>query len=80
MSGISQRVFVIGIDGAIGSSVRRASTPRIDDLLAGGVVTYGGRSVFPSASYQAWGSMFHGEGDELTGGPHAASNSRSLWS
>lgn len=62
MGSTCKRAFIIGIDGAIGSAVRRASTPRIDDLLGQGVVTYAARSVVPSASYEAWGAMFHGVG------------------
>ena len=58
------RVFVIGLDGAMVRAVRQAKTPNIDALVAEGVVTYAARSVVPSASYEAWGAMFHGVGPE----------------
>ena len=59
-----RRAFIIGLDGAMGSAMRRADTPHLDRLLAEGVVTYTARSVYPSYSYQAWGAMFHGVGPE----------------
>ena len=59
-----ERVFVIGLDGAMGSAVRKAQTPNIDALLAEGVVTYSAQTVVPSFSYQAWGAMFHGVGPQ----------------
>ncbi|MFC1526747.1 alkaline phosphatase family protein [Candidatus Latescibacterota bacterium] len=72
MSDICKGVYVIGVDGAMGSAVRRAPTPHLDGLLADGVVTYRGRTVVPSSSYQAWGAMFHGVGPEthLIDGEH----------
>lgn len=62
MSTKCRRVFVIGVDGAMGRSVREAETHRIDSLLSGGVVSYSAQSVVPSASFEAWGAMFHGVG------------------
>ena len=59
-----KRVFVIGLDGAMGRAVQQAETPHIDAFLAGGVVTYAAQSVVPSASFEAWGAMFHGVGPE----------------
>jgi len=59
-----RRAFVIGLDGAMGRSVREASTPNIDAILADGVVSYSARTAFPSASFEAWGAMFHGVGPE----------------
>jgi len=59
-----ERVFVIGLDGAIGRTVREAETPNIDELLGDGVVNYSARTVLPSASFEAWGAMFHGVGPE----------------
>ncbi len=59
-----KRVFVIGLDGAIGCAVREANTPHIDAILAEGVVTYSARTGVPSASFEAWGAMFHGVGPE----------------
>jgi len=59
-----ERVFVIGIDGAMGRGMRAAKTPNIDALLADGVVSYSARTVMPSSSFQAWGAAFHGVGPE----------------
>ncbi len=72
MKGRCGRVFVIGLDGAIGWAVRKAHTPNIDAVLSEGVVTYSARTVFPSASFEAWGAMFHGVGPEKhrIGGGH----------
>jgi len=57
-------VFIIGLDGAIGRCVKEAHTPIIDDFVAGGAKTYSARTVYPSSSFPAWGSMFHGVGPE----------------
>jgi len=57
---MSNRVFIIGLDGARGSAASEAPTPHIDALLAKGVRTYSAKTVFPSSSFEAWGSMFHG--------------------
>lgn len=67
-----KHVFIIGLDGAIGGSVRDADTPHIDAALAEGVVTYSAKTAFPSASFEAWGAMFHGVGTEKhqLGGDH----------
>ena len=56
--------FVIGLDGAIGGSVREAATPNIDEILSEGIVDYSAQTVFPSSSFEAWGAMFHGVGPE----------------
>ena len=58
------RAFIIGLDGALGRSVREAHTPNIDALFSDGVVTYSAQTVLPSASFEAWGAMFHGVGPE----------------
>jgi len=58
------RAFIIGLDGAAGRGVRDAATPNIDAVMAGGARTYSARTVYPSASFQAWGAMFHGVGPE----------------
>lgn len=60
----NHRAFIIGLDGAIVWAVRKASTPNMDALLAEGVITYSAETVFPSSSYEAWGSMLHGVGPE----------------
>lgn len=57
-------VFVIGLDGAMSSGVHEATTPHIDALLADGVKTFSAGTVYPSASFEAWGAMFHGVGPE----------------
>jgi hypothetical protein len=59
------RAFVIGLDGAGGSAVCEAETPHIDQLLGEGVWSYTAQTVYPSSSYPAWGSLFHGVGPEL---------------
>jgi len=59
-----KRAFVIGLDGAIGWTVREAETPNIDALLNEGVVTYSAKTAIPTASFEAWGAMFHGVGPE----------------
>ena len=61
---VCRRAFVIGLDGARGEGVREAATPNIDALIADGVVTYSAKTVLPSVSFPAWGSMFHGVGPE----------------
>ena len=60
----SKHTFVIGLDGAMGQAVRKARTPHIDEFIAGGVVTYSAMTAIPSASFEAWGAMFHGVGPE----------------
>lgn len=62
MKGMCDKVFVLGLDGMMGSAAREAPTPHIDALLAEGVKTYSATTVLPSFSYQAWGAMFHGVG------------------
>lgn len=64
MQGKCKRVFIIGIDGARGAAVREAVTPNIDEVIAKGVVTYSAKTALPSASFEAWGAMFHGVGAE----------------
>jgi len=60
MSNIPKRVFVIGIDGAMGRAVRLAKTPNIDAVIEDGIFTYQAQAVMPSASFQNWGSLLHG--------------------
>ena len=69
--GRCNRAFIIGLDGANARSVKEAHTPNIDALISGGVKTYTAQTVFPSASFEAWGAMFHGVGPEKhnLGGP-----------
>ena len=62
-----ERVFVIGIDGAMGSAIRNGKTPNIDALVADGTVSYSAQAVLPSASYQNWGALLHGVGAEKHG-------------
>jgi hypothetical protein len=61
---ICNRVFIIGLDSAIGRCVKEAYTPVIDAFIAGGTKTYSARTVYPSSSFPAWGAMFHGVGPE----------------
>jgi len=60
----NKKIFIIGLDGAIGWAVQKAVTPNIDKVLAEGAVTYSATTVFPSAIFEAWGAMFHGVGPE----------------
>ncbi len=60
MSATCKRVFVIGLDGLRGPAVNETATPNIDALLATGAATLRARTVMPSSSYQAWGSLMHG--------------------
>ena len=62
-----ERVFVLGIDGAMGSAVRDGKTPNIDALVVDGTVSYSAQAVLPSASYQNWGALLHGVGAEKHG-------------
>ncbi len=64
MQGKCKRVFVIGLDGAMGRAVCKAATPHMDAVFADGVVTYSATTVVPSSSFEAWGAMFHGVGPE----------------
>lgn len=59
-----QRVFILGLDGAMGSAIRDAHTPNLDTLIATGAWSCAARTVHPTASYQAWGAMFHGVGPD----------------
>ncbi len=47
-----------------GAAVHEAPTPHLDAFMAKATWTTSARTVFPSSSYQAWGSMFHGVGPE----------------
>ena len=55
-----KRVFVIGVDGAMGRAVKLAKTPNIDAVIGDGVFTYQAQAVLPSASFQNWGALLHG--------------------
>lgn len=61
---IPKRVFIIGLDGAAGWALKKANTPNIDELFKDGVITYNAVTVYPSASYEAWGALLHGVGPE----------------
>ena len=56
MSNRPKRVFVIGIDGAMGAAVKLAKTPNIDAVIEDSVFTYIAQAVMPSASFQNWGA------------------------
>lgn len=58
------RAFILGIDGMRGPAVHEAKTPNIDAFMAKASWTTDARTVVPSASYQAWGSLFHGVSPE----------------
>ena len=55
-----KRVFVIGVEGAMGRAVKLAKTPTIDAVIENGVFTYQAQAVLPSASFQNWGALLHG--------------------
>lgn len=59
------RVFIIGIDGLRGPAINETETPNIKAFLKNAAYTTHAQSVMPSASYQAWGAMFHGVGPEV---------------
>ena len=63
----AKRVFVFGLDGVAGWAMREAYTPHINYLFKDGVIMYTARTVYPSSSFEAWGSLFHGVGPEKHG-------------
>ena len=60
-------VVVVGIDGMTASSVSRASTPNMHDIMKRGAWTLHGRSVDPSVSSPNWASMIMGAKPESHG-------------
>lgn len=66
-AGSGQRVIVIGVDGLSPDGVRRAETPVMDRMMAGGVWSLRGRGVMPTSSSPNWASMIMGAGPEQHG-------------
>jgi hypothetical protein len=64
MQGTCDRAFVIAIDGMRGPAVHEADTPNLHSFMAHSAWTVHARTVMPSSSYQAWGSLFHSVGPE----------------
>jgi len=62
-----QHVVVIGIDGLSPDGIRKANTPVMDKMIAGGAVKWNVRTVLPSSSSPNWASMIMGAGLEAHG-------------
>ncbi len=62
-----EHVVVVGIDGMTASSVTRAKTPNMHDIMTRGAFTLHGRSVDPSVSSPNWASMIMGSKPETHG-------------
>ena len=61
-----KHVVIVGVDGA-GAFFKEAATPHLDEIFAGGAVTYEAITSTPSISAQSWGSLFHGVTPEFHG-------------
>lgn len=64
MSTVCDRAFILGIDGMRGTAVHEADAPHLRAFMATAAWTTDARTVVPSSSYQAWGSLFHGVSPE----------------
>nr|WP_068888794.1 alkaline phosphatase family protein [Pedobacter panaciterrae] len=62
-----KHVIVIGIDGLSPDGIRKANTPILDKMIAGGAVKWNVRTVLPSSSSPNWASMIMGAGLEAHG-------------
>ena len=62
-----QHVIVIGCDGMSPDGVRKANTPNMDKMMAGGAFTLRARGVLPTVSSPNWASMIMGVGPEAHG-------------
>ena len=62
-----EHVVVVGVDGMTASSVTRATTPNMHDIMTHGAWTLHGRSVDPSVSSPNWASMIMGAKPETHG-------------
>ncbi|WP_439558006.1 alkaline phosphatase family protein [Dyadobacter sp.] len=62
-----EHVIVIGVDGLSPDGIRKAETPFIHKMIAGGAVKWNVRTVLTSASSQNWASMIMGAGPEQHG-------------
>jgi len=61
-----KRVAILGVDG-MGNFNAKAATPCMDELFAGGAVTYTALTSIPTISAECWGSMLLGVGPETHG-------------
>jgi len=62
-----EHVVVVGMDGMTASSVNRAQTPNMHDIMKRGASTLHARSVDPSVSSPNWASMLMGATPETHG-------------
>ncbi|MCE7061588.1 alkaline phosphatase family protein [Dyadobacter sp. CY343] len=62
-----EHVIVIGVDGLSPEGIKKAKTPFIQKMIAGGSVKWNVRTVLTSASSQNWASMIMGAGPEQHG-------------
>lgn len=62
-----EHVIVIGVDGLSPDGIKKAKTPNVDRMVAGGAVKWNVRTVLTSASSQNWASMIMGAGAEQHG-------------
>lgn len=62
-----EHVIVVGVDGMTASSVNRAKTPNMHDIMKSGAYTLHARSVDPSVSSPNWASMIMGAKPETHG-------------
>lgn len=62
-----QHVVVIGVDGLSPDGIRKANTPVMDKMIAGGAIKWNVRTVLPSSSSPNWASMIMGAGPEAHG-------------
>ena len=62
-----KRVLLIGLDGICVDGLVKARTPRLDALLAEGVVSMSTRVVMPSVTLPNWTSHLTGSGPEQHG-------------
>jgi len=64
---IVEHVVLVGVDGLSPEGIRRAGTPNLDRLMAGGSWTLHARGVIPTLSSPNWASMISGAGPDRHG-------------
>ncbi|MBR9854751.1 MAG: sulfatase-like hydrolase/transferase [Algicola sp.] len=62
-----EHVVVIGVDGMSPDGIRKAETPRMDEMIKNGAATMNARAVLPSSSSPNWASMIMGADTEHHG-------------
>jgi len=62
-----KHVVVIGIDGMSPDGIRKAKSPVMHKMIAGGAVKWNVRTVLPSSSSPNWASLIMGAGTEAHG-------------